>query len=109
MNFSSLAIPSELSKRFSTRGVLPVVEYVDFDANNPEHLRALRMLMEETPRQHPTLRFYFDSVNYRSAFTYMIDKVTEAHINRVLDSEVASVQSSSPPNLYPLRTFSGGE
>ena len=55
-------------------------QHVDFDPNNPEHLKAFKMLVlgENGPtsvvRQHPTLRFNLDNPfdNVRTMITHRV-------------------------------------
>lgn len=64
-----------------------VKNHVDFDPNNPEHLRAFKMLcLGDSPtapiRQHESLRFTLESP-YVDIRTMMIHKVSEAHIRLI--------------------------
>jgi hypothetical protein len=66
----------------------PVVkDYVDFDPNNPDHLKAFKMLcLGETYnaplKQHETLRFKIQPP-FPDVRTMMFHKVSEAHINMI--------------------------
>lgn len=57
--------------------------YVDFDPRDPEHLEAFRMLcLEDTARQHPTLRFNLTE-QYTDVRSMMMVEVGRAHVDHV--------------------------
>jgi hypothetical protein len=60
---------------------------VAFDPTNEEHLFALAMLMQPVPRQHPTLRFHYDTTTHGSAVSAAKDAVIKAFV---------------PPDLWEL-------
>jgi hypothetical protein len=80
----TLAVPSEWSKSHKGRAVLPALQYVDFNPADPEHCIALRLLMENPARQHPTARFHYDTSTHDSAYGYILSVLVNHDIDRVM-------------------------
>jgi hypothetical protein len=88
-----------LTKKHRGRPTLPPAEYVDFDSHNQEHCLALRMLMQNPARLHPTLRFHFDPSVHDNAYFFMLHEMANQYISRILDPIKVT-----PTGLDPMPT-----
>lgn len=63
------------------------LQYVAFDAKNPEHIAAFKSLTKNG-RQHPTLRFKLEAP-FLDVRSLMIDKVLNAYMDQI-EAQVAA-------------------
>lgn len=88
--------------------VLKKPPYVEFKAHNREHCLAIKSLMGNPARQHPTLRFDFDPKLHGSAYDHALAAIMDYHVERMTRVRSRALQpqvvteTAAPDNLIQL-------